>query len=145
MTLDDRHRHPRRRSGGGGLLSVAELSEVAERLKRNLSDIPGVSRIELEGDADEQITLALDDAALFRLGVSPQRILDTLSRRNQTITGGFVVVDGRRLSVLPNSEFTDMQAIRATPIELPDGSQVPLSAVARSGAGRRSRVSRKPV
>lgn len=136
MTLDDRVIDiPAVVLAVAGSPSVAELSEVAERLKRNLSDIPGVSRIELEGDADEQITLALDDAALFRLGVSPQRILDTLSRRNQTITGGFVVVDGRRLSVLPNSEFTDMQAIRATPIELPDGSQVPLSAVAEVWRG----------
>lgn len=114
----------------GGSPSVTKLSEVAERLKQNLADIPGVSRIELDGDADEQITLALDDAALFRLGISPSRVLDTLARRNQTIPGGFVVVDGRRLSVLPNSEFADIDAIRATPIELPDGSQVPLAAAA---------------
>ncbi|MBW4934384.1 efflux RND transporter permease subunit [Marinobacter sp. F4206] len=110
--------------------SVTELSEVAERLKQNLSGINGVSRVDLEGDADEQITLALDDAALYRLGISPARVMDTLARRNQTIPGGFVVVNGRRLSVLPNSEFADIDAIRATPIELPDGSQVPLAAAA---------------
>jgi multidrug efflux pump subunit AcrB len=119
----------------GGSPSVTELSEVAERLKQNLLDIPGISRIELEGDADEQITLALDDAALYRLGVPPKRILDTLARRNQTIPGGFVVVEGKRLSVLPNTEFTDIDAIRATPIELPDGSQVPLAAAAEVWRG----------
>lgn len=119
----------------GGSASVTELSGVAERLKQNLSDIPGMSRIELEGDTSEQITLALDDAALFRLGISPKRILDTLARRNQTIPGGFVVVEGRRLSVLPNTEFTDIDAIRATPIELPDGSQVPLAAAAEVWRG----------
>ncbi|MBY5936616.1 efflux RND transporter permease subunit [Marinobacter nauticus] len=119
----------------GGSPSVTELSEVAERLKQNLLDIPGISRIELEGDANEQITLALDDAALYRLGVPPKRILDTLARRNQTIPGGFVVVEGKRLSVLPNTEFTDIDAIRATPIELPDGSQVPLAAAAEVWRG----------
>ncbi|WP_300495493.1 efflux RND transporter permease subunit [Marinobacter sp.] len=119
-------------SGAG---SVTELSDVAERLKQNLADISGVSRIELEGDADEQITLALDDAAMYRLGISPARVLDTLARRNQTTPGGFVVADGRRLSVLPNSEFTSMDAIRATPIELPDGSQVPLAAAAEVWRG----------
>lgn len=113
-----------------GSPSVTELSKVAERLKQNLADIPGVSRIDLEGDADEQVTLALDDAAMFRLGISPARVMDTLARRNQTIPGGFVVSDGRRLSVLPNSEFASIDAIRATPIELPDGSQVPLAAAA---------------
>lgn len=119
-------------SGSG---SVTELSEVAERLKQNLADIPGVSRIELDGDVDEQITLALDDAAMYRLGISPARVLDTLSRRNQTTPGGFIVADGRRLSVLPNSEFASVEAIRATPIELPDGSQVPLAAAAEVWRG----------
>ncbi|PXX93617.1 AcrB/AcrD/AcrF family protein [Marinobacter vulgaris] len=119
----------------GGSSSVTELSDVAERLKQNLADIPGVSRIELDGDVDEQITLALDDAALYRLGISPARILDTLARRNQTTPGGFIVADGRRLSVLPNSEFTSVDAIRATPIELPDGSQVPLAAAAEVWRG----------
>ena len=119
----------------GGSASVAELTAVAERLKQELANTYGVSRIHLDGDADEQITLALDDAALFRLGVSPARVMNTLSLRNQTIPGGFVVVDGRRLSVLPNSEFADIDAIRATPIELPDGSQIPLAAVAEVWRG----------
>ncbi|WP_417545052.1 efflux RND transporter permease subunit [Marinobacter sp.] len=131
MVLDDRLiDNPAIVLAIGGAPSVSELSDVAERLKQSLSDIAGVSRIELEGDADEQITLALDDAALYRLGISPARILQTLAQRNQTTPGGFVVVDGRRLSVLPNTEFADIDAIRATPIELPDGSQVPLAAAA---------------
>ncbi len=119
----------------GGSASVTELTAAAERLKQELANTYGVSRIHLDGDADEQITLALDDAALFRLGVSPARVMNTLSLRNQTIPGGFVVVDGRRLSVLPNSEFADIDAIRATPIELPDGSQIPLAAVAEVWRG----------
>lgn len=136
MTLDDRLIDiPAVVIAVGGSPSVTELSTVAERLKQNLSDIPGISRIELEGDADEQITLALDDAALFRLGISPKRVLDTLAQRNQTIPGGFVVVDGKRLSVLPNTEFADIDDIRATPIELPDGSQVPLAAAAEVWRG----------
>ncbi|MFP3977304.1 efflux RND transporter permease subunit [Marinobacter sp. KMM 10035] len=131
MALDDRLiDNPAIVLAIGGASSVSELTDVAERLKENLSDLGGVSRIELEGDADEQITLALDDAALYRLGISPARILQTLAQRNQTTPGGFVVVDGRRLSVLPNTEFADIDAIRATPIELPDGSQVPLAAAA---------------
>ena len=136
MTLDDRLIDiPAVVLAVGGSSSVTELSGVAEKLKQNLLDIPGISRIDLEGDADEQITLALDDAALYRLGVAPKRILDTLARRNQTIPGGFVVVEGKRLSVLPNTEFADIEAIRATPIELPDGSQVPLAAAAEVWRG----------
>nr|WP_081622907.1 efflux RND transporter permease subunit [Marinobacter gelidimuriae] len=44
-----------------GSPSVTELTAVAERLKQNLGDISGLSRVELDGDSDEQITLALED------------------------------------------------------------------------------------
>lgn len=136
MSLDDRLIDtPAAVLAVGGAASVTELTDVAERLKDQLSDIDGVSRIELEGDADEQITLALDDAALNRLGIGPGKILNTLAQRNQTIPGGFVVVDGRRVSLLPNSEFMSLDAIRATPIALPDGSQVPLAAAAEVWRG----------
>src|SRR5690554_7760779 len=85
MTLDDRLIDiPAVVIAVGGSPSVTELSKVAERLKQNLSDIPGISRIELEGDADEQITLALDDAALFRLGISPQMVWEPLDQRYDT-------------------------------------------------------------
>ena len=119
----------------GGSASVSELSRAAERLKNALADVPGVSRIELEGDVSEQITVALDDAAMFRLGISPVNVMNTLANRNQTIPGGFVVADGRRLSILPNTEFVDIDDIRATPIALPDGSQVPLAAAAEVWRG----------
>ncbi|SFL81666.1 efflux RND transporter permease subunit [Marinobacter zhejiangensis] len=136
MTLDDRlTATPTVILAVAGSPSMVELSKVAERLKNTLSDLPGLSRIELDGEADEQITLALDDAAMYRLGISPARVLETLAQRNQTIPGGFVVSNGRRLSVLPNSEFADVDAIRATPIQLPDGSQVPLAAAAEVWRG----------
>ena len=118
-----------------GSASVAELSDVAERLKDNVADIRGMSRVELEADTDEQVTLALDDAAMYQLGISPARVLETLAQRNQTIPGGYIVSEGRRVSVLPNSEFTSIDALRATPIELPDGSQVPLAAAANVWRG----------
>ncbi len=131
MVLDDRLIDiPAITLAVSGSASVATLSDAAERLKENLADVRGLSRIELFGDADEQITLALDDAAIFKLGISPALVLQTLADRNQTIPGGYVVSEGRRLSVLPNSEFADIDAIRSTPIELPDGSQVPLAAAA---------------
>lgn len=136
MSLDDRLTStPTVILAVAGAPSVTRLSEVAEQVKNNLLDLPGLSRISMDGEVDEQITLALDDAALYRLGISPARVLDTLAQRNQTIPGGYVVSHGRRLSVLPNSEFADIDAIRATPIELPDGSQVPLAAAAEVWRG----------
>jgi multidrug efflux pump subunit AcrB len=113
-----------------GDASVVRLSDEAERLKRQLMDLPGLARVELYGDTEEQITIALHDAELRRLGLSPQALSSVLAQRNQVIPGGFVVVGSQRLGVLPNSEFVDLDALKATQIPLPNGGSVPLAAIA---------------
>lgn len=110
--------------------SLVRLSQEAERLKRLLVDIPGVSRIELDGQADEQLTIAVRDAELARLGISPAYLSDVLRQRNQVIPGGFIVSSERRLGLLPNSEFETIDELRATQIPLPQGGHVPLEVIA---------------
>jgi len=107
-----------------------ELSREAEQLKRDLMDLPGLSRIELEGDTGEQVNIALLDAELVRLGLTPNQLGQYIAQRNQVSPGGFIVVGDRRVNLLSNNEFLDINAIRGTQIPVsPDGS-VPLSAVA---------------
>src|SRR5690606_6354387 len=110
--------------------SVVRLSLAAEQLKRALMDLPGLSRIELDGEVDEQITVAVQDAELARLGLSPGAIGAVLAQRNQVAPGGFVVVEGRRINLLSNNEFEDLDSLRGTQIALPGGGSVPLSAIA---------------
>lgn len=132
MTLDDRLTGlPAVVLALAGDPSVVTLSLAAERLKRDLMDLPGLSRIELEGDTREQINIALDDGELMRLGLSPNQLGQYLAQRNQVAPGGFLVVNDRRLNLLSNNEFSDLDAIRDTQIPLPGGGSVPLSAVAR--------------
>ena len=110
--------------------SLIHISRQAEQLKRQLKDMPGVSRIDLLGQADEQITIALHDAEMQRLALTPERLAGILASRSQMIPGGFVVVDGRRVAILPNSEFTDLDALRSTQIPLAQGGSVALAAIA---------------
>ncbi|MCC1495490.1 efflux RND transporter permease subunit [Alcanivorax sp. 1008] len=113
-----------------GAPSALELSKAAERLKDALMGLPSLSRIDIEAQADEQITLAIDDAALSRIGLTPQQVAQLVSGRNQVIPGGFVVAGGKRLAVLSNSEFVSLDDLRRTQVPLPDGSFVPLAAIA---------------
>ena len=110
--------------------SVVTLSLAAEQLKRDLMDLPGLSRIEIEGDSREQINIALRDAELVRLGVTPNQLATLIGQRNQVSPGGFLVVDDRRLNLLSNNEFVNIDSIRETQIPLPDGGSVPLAAIA---------------
>ncbi|MFN3579485.1 MAG: efflux RND transporter permease subunit [Pseudomonas sp.] len=118
-----------------GDASLVHLSLEAERLKRALADIPGLSRIELDGKVDEQVTIALRDAQMNRLGISPGYLAGILAQRNQVIPGGFVVSGGQRMGLLPNSEFTSLDALRGTQIPLPEGGSIPLEALAEIWRG----------
>lgn len=110
--------------------SVTTLSLAAEQLKRSLAGIPGLSRIEIEGDADEQITIALRDAELARMGLSPGFIGTLLGQRNQVTPGGFIISNNQRIALLGNTEFPDIAALASTQIPLPEGGSVPLTAIA---------------
>lgn len=113
-----------------GDASLARLTLAAERLKRALMDLPGLSRIERVGDVDEQIVIAIRDAELRRLGLSRDRLAQQLASRNRMIPGGFIVVGDTRLGTLPNTELPDLASLGGTQIALPAGGSVPLSAIA---------------
>ncbi len=131
MTLDDRLTGlPAVVLAVAGSPSVVEMSLAAEQLKRDLLDLPGLSRIELQGETEEQINIALHDAELVRLGVTPNQLGQFIAQRNQVAPGGFIVVGDRRLNLLSNNEFLSLEAIRSTQIPLPQGGSVPLAAVA---------------
>lgn len=113
-----------------GDASLLQLTDAAERLKRRLIDLPGLSRIELAGNADTQVTVALRDAELRRFGLRPEDIERLLSSRNQVIPGGFIVAGERRIGILPNSEFASIDELTSTQVALPEGGSVPLSVIA---------------
>ena len=132
MSLDDRQFDiPAVVLAVRGDASLTHLSHEAERLKRALANLPGVSRIALEGDVDEQIVIALRDAEMRRFGLTPDALSAALAARNQLIPGGFIVAGDKRLGILPNSEFTSIDALRGTQIPLGGaGGSVPLAAIA---------------
>ncbi|WP_223428014.1 efflux RND transporter permease subunit [Alcanivorax limicola] len=138
MTLDDRLIDtPVVVLALSGSASVSELSRRAEDLKDALIGLPALSRIDIEGKADEQITIAVDDADLHRIGLTPEQLGGVIARRNQVVPGGFVVAGGKRLSVLANSEFVSLEDLTSTQIPLPDGSFVPLGGIADVWRGPR--------
>jgi multidrug efflux pump subunit AcrB len=116
--------------GISGSDDIVELQQAAERLKNRLYALEDISKVRLFGDSGEQVTIALDDGRINALGISPQWIATQIQSRNQVIPGGFVEVDGRRTLIRPQTEFRSIAEISSTPLVLPGGRSVPLSAVA---------------
>jgi len=114
-------------SGSDDLL---ELANAADRLKKRLYALDGVSRVEIEGDPGEQVTVAYDDASARRTGLTPDALARQLSQRNQVRGGGTVLVAGKTATLRPETEFRSIEEILQTPVSLADGNTLPLSEVA---------------
>ncbi len=110
--------------------STVKLSLAAEQLKRRLMDLPGVSRIELEGDTSEQINITLRDAQMARLGISPAAVAGVIAQRNTVAPGGFLVADTQRINLLSNNEFENIDELKQTQVPIANGASVALELIA---------------
>ena len=107
-----------------------ELLEAARKVKQRLYTVNGVSRIELFGEPGEQVSVLIRDADANRLGMSPQFLAQQLQSRNELVPGGSVRVAGKSATLRPNTEFSSIEEIRSTPIQLASGDYIPLEAIA---------------
>lgn len=106
------------------------LAEGAEELARRLRHLPTVAEAKVEFDPGEQVTIALDEAAARRLGLSPASLQRQLEAATSGVPGGAIRVGGRITSLRPNTELGSAEEIAAIPIVLASGAAVPLGEVA---------------
>jgi multidrug efflux pump subunit AcrB/outer membrane protein TolC len=106
------------------------LLGAARTLKRALSGIDAVKKVNFVGDPGEQITIELDDAAARRLGIDTRSLGLQLGARSALIPGGVILLGEKTASLRPQTEFRSLDEIRGTQVLLPSGASVPLGAFA---------------
>ncbi len=92
-------------------LSMAELQEVAELVKRRLQTVPDVAKVNVLGKQKQQVFVTFSSQQLAGLGVSPQLIIQALARQNQVTPSGFQETQEDRVHVLVSGGFTSVQDI----------------------------------
>ncbi len=106
------------------------MQDAAEKIRDRMLSVNGVARVRLFGHAQEQITIAYDDAQAQSLGLSPGALAAQLQGRNQVVPGGYLNTAGRQLQIRPQTDFADLQSLQSTPIAVPNGTTLPLSSIA---------------
>lgn len=85
--------------------TYAELEDYAKSLKKELSLVPGISRVELWGVQPKVIYVDVSQSQLAELRVTTEDIVATLATQNMVVDAGAVEVPGKRLRIEATGEF----------------------------------------
>ena len=93
-----------------------ELTREAETLRERLLHVPGVKKVNIQGERPERIFVDFSYARLANLGVSPRDIFDVLQRQNAVTPAGSIDTNGPQVFIRLDGAYDDLQKIRDTPI-----------------------------
>ncbi len=107
------------------------LSEVADRVRRGLEELPGVARIDVTGDLEPELSIDIDPAALERAGLSYHAVAAAVGARVRELPlGAEPAAGGERLLRLVGG-ITRAHDLADLPLRaLPDGRTLRLADVA---------------
>jgi multidrug efflux pump subunit AcrB len=110
--------------------SYRELKDYVDFLKRELSLVDGVGRVDLWGDRDRVVYFDVREEHLVELGISERTIENTIQYQNAVNDSGFVNVGDNRLRISPTGAFLSPGDIEELVIR-PSGSDAIQSAQGR--------------
>lgn len=112
-------------------LTDREMSDYAELIKRNVSDIDGVSRVEIYGQRQECIYIEMRQDKMANLGVMPVEVIQTLNNQNRTTYSGYYDNGTHRVRVTVDDRFKKVEDIANMIIQGHDDEQLRINDVAR--------------
>lgn len=103
---------------------------VDTQLRPRLLTIPGVASVDISGGLEREIQVVLDQERLRSYGLTIAGVIDALRSGNQDVAAGIVASEEREVVGKTSGKFRNVREIRELPLELSEGSRVPLDEVA---------------
>lgn len=75
-------------------LSDITFASIGDEVEREIEQIAGVSRVELQGVRDREVTILIDQTALAQYNLSLREVTNALRNANQTFPIGQIINDG---------------------------------------------------
>ena len=95
----------------GDGFDYAELEDYADALKKDLSLVPGVARVELWGVQQRAIYIDVRETQLTQLGITKEALKNTLRSQNLVVDSGGVDLPGNRLRIEQTGAFDSPEDI----------------------------------
>ncbi len=122
----------------GDGFSYAEIEEYAKEIKKELSLVQGVSRVDIWGAQPKVIYLDLPETQLAALRISREDVLATLALQNMVVSAGAIEVSGQRLRVETTGQFQSPEDIGELVIRRSSADTMRPAGQARSGSAARA-------
>lgn len=88
-----------------------ELEDRASDIKKELSLVPGIARVDLWGVQPRAIYIDIDETQLAETRLTPAAVANTLRVQNSVVDGGSIDVQDRRLRMVSTGEFRSPEDI----------------------------------
>lgn len=115
----------------GDGFTFAELEAYAKDLRDDLIKLPDAAEVKISGIQKEQIYLQFNDARLAELGLSAQKIKNSIASTNIVFSGGEVSLEDERLVLEPTGSYADLDDLGKTLIAVGKGGSVYLGDITR--------------
>ncbi len=115
----------------GDGFTFAELESYAKDLRDDLIKLPDAAEVKIGGIQKERIYLKFNDARLADLGLSAQKIKNSIASTNIVFSGGEVSLEDERLVLEPTGSYADLDELGRTLISVGKGGSVYLGDVTR--------------
>ncbi|OUR63823.1 RND transporter permease [Methylophaga sp. 42_25_T18] len=100
----------------GDGFSYAEMESYAKELKKELSLVEGVARVDIWGAQKKVAYLDISQTQLSQLGITDSTIQATLQQQNLVVDAGRLDIQNKRLRIAPTGQFQSVQDIADLPI-----------------------------
>jgi len=110
----------------GEKYSYEQLVSFGQQYQRQLSRIDGITKFDIEGELDKEITVTIDTGKLNVLGLSFEDIHNILKMQNVEIPSGALKNGEARIDVTTNGTYAEIEDIRNTVISVSPESGITL-------------------
>jgi multidrug efflux pump len=115
-------------------LSMAELVDVTEAVKRRIQSVPGAAKVDVLGKQAERVYVELSTRRLAALGIPPTAVFDALARQNLVTPAGSADTTHDRVQVRVDGRLGDVRDVSNVTLEV-GGQLLRLADIATVRAG----------
>jgi multidrug efflux pump subunit AcrB len=111
----------------------SELRKYAEKLKDEISAVPGVRKAEAVAYPEQELQVAIDLPKMSQLHITVSQVIGAIQSENANIPGGSIEIGPKKFNIKTNGSYGSIEEVRRTIVGANMGQVVYLKDIADVG------------